>query len=365
MAEVAETLGIAADSVDIPEGVDRSLYTAFREEISGSFMIWRHHSQQKDVVVMNDYCSSTGKLQPQGFVHVTGESWAEGHLKVSCTCRTYSILQQSVNTEEALDPTLTCMHCRFFLEHLQNVDPSQLGEDIPNYLQCIQDNVDKVGNPVVCLGSSANTTKFSVVGQDGTHTFVHMTIHLKDCWAKCLSGSCQIKYLLNKKKIPKEPIPLYQSDKLCPHLNTVFANIEVVIEDMDFFFGSDVSVVGEEEIDSFVPEKDEPTPNVHFNVQTGLWEGKSLTSQSSTDMFSEKLITKTALRLSHFRQENFSCGMYSAPALAPPPGSCECGGNLEVKHKFRTKVYCREVSDAIDTFVSAQSTHSLSNRYIH
>ncbi len=267
VAGVAESLGLSPDVVDF-EDTDRTMYREFSEDLaSGSFLMWRHHSENLDVVVMNDYCSSTGKILPQAFVHVTAQKWEGGQLNVSCSCRTYSILQESENTTEAMDPLCTCMHCRFFLEHLQNVDPGQLGDpdEVPHYLQCIQDNLDKVGNPVVCLGTCGNTTKFSVFGQDHQYTLVHLTLHLKDCWARCLSGNCQIKYLLNKKKFPKEPLQLNMSEKLCPHLNTLWTNMEVVHEEMDFFFHSESPVFGgEEDAEDLVPEKDVPTPNVFF-----------------------------------------------------------------------------------------------------
>ena len=54
--------------------VNRSMYNIFAEALAteGEIM-WRHHSPDADVVLLNDYSNTTGEFLPNSFVHLTAQ----------------------------------------------------------------------------------------------------------------------------------------------------------------------------------------------------------------------------------------------------------------------------------------------------
>ena len=76
---------------------------------------------------MNDYNLTTGYLMPQSFVHVSCTN-EDGNLFLRYTCRIYDIIQRAAKQETPLSSgeefvpnfSLTCMHCRFYKDHLNN-----------------------------------------------------------------------------------------------------------------------------------------------------------------------------------------------------------------------------------------------------
>ena len=51
---------------------NRNVFTKFREQLLCEDVIkWRYHSNQMDIVCLNDIDSDTGVLIPNSFVHVT------------------------------------------------------------------------------------------------------------------------------------------------------------------------------------------------------------------------------------------------------------------------------------------------------
>ena len=73
---------------------------------------------------MNDINSITEHLLPISFVHISCEMFKSGPV-IKCTYKIYKFLQHFVNEQyigddEELDTETSCMHCRFFNEHLLN-----------------------------------------------------------------------------------------------------------------------------------------------------------------------------------------------------------------------------------------------------
>ena len=89
---------------------------------------WRHHDTNLDVCIMTDYSPTNGNIIPGSFVHVTRQHTEDGKNIISCTCEIYKNLQgiayrQRLGEEtENLypDTTMTCMHCRYFENELEN-----------------------------------------------------------------------------------------------------------------------------------------------------------------------------------------------------------------------------------------------------
>ena len=70
---------------------------------------------------MNNINSTSGQIIPNSFVHVSCEEFEEGSI-IKCNCEIYKFLRNFLFEEDIdnpeLDPDTSCMHCRFFKEHL-------------------------------------------------------------------------------------------------------------------------------------------------------------------------------------------------------------------------------------------------------
>ena len=106
---------------------NRSLYVNFKEQLlSEGILKWRYHSPDKDVCVMSDTNDDTGVLLPTSFVHVTAMQDSTGEEFLTCTCHVYKHIQRSGKDEHPLwpvqeeipDANFTCVHCRFYQQHL-------------------------------------------------------------------------------------------------------------------------------------------------------------------------------------------------------------------------------------------------------
>lgn len=244
---------------------------------------------------MSDYSADTGKLKTLSYVHVTTTNNGQD-LFIQCTCQIYNTIKcaglSQVDLQDGqdvvLDESLTCMHCRFYKEHLH-----QYREKLYNITSStcidnkIKDSLSTVNDPVVVLGIPTinGTTKLSIVSGEGT-SMVHINFYqTNSCFANCQNGECKSK-LMNKKKIPKL-ITIQEHDSVCNHIQTLFANFEVLENIFPEYFSS--TIVNEdmeyvqyhEDVTSNTQDECiDPTNNQttdHFNTTTGLWEfgGKS------------------------------------------------------------------------------------------
>ena len=174
-------------------------------------------------------------------VHVTSTRSERNyhHVLLKCTCQIYNTIQcaglsgtdLSEGEDVVLDESMTCMHCRFFKEHLMKYSDNLQSIASSSIMdKKVKESLTQLNNPVVLLGMATQNgaTKFSVSHED-TVSMIHLYFNASNsCFAKCQKGEC-ISRLLNKKKVPKA-INIEQTGEFCGHIQTLFANFEIVRE---------------------------------------------------------------------------------------------------------------------------------------
>ena len=189
--------------------IDRPVYSTFKQQLLTDGTIkWRFNQDGKDICVMNNINCVTGHLIPNSFVHVSSEVFEEGPV-IKCTCEIYKFLQHSLDEEDKqdgdLDPDSSCMHCRFFKEHLMGAYEliTEGTTPVSRPLQIVQNSLQFMNDPVLLLGESYKngTTKFSVNGNEH-FALVTVTFHMGNCFIKCHAGMCAATYI-NKTRMPK------------------------------------------------------------------------------------------------------------------------------------------------------------------
>ncbi len=110
---LCQNLGVTLPPVVNRADQDRTMYQRFCEETATEgTIIWRKHTIEYDVIIMNDYSPTTGDFLPSAFVHLT--ALAEDEL-VKCTCSIYEQLCSSVPSVEVetsdvyLSSQVTCI----------------------------------------------------------------------------------------------------------------------------------------------------------------------------------------------------------------------------------------------------------------
>jgi hypothetical protein len=289
---------------------NRNLYTCFKEQLVTEGVIkWCLHEPGRDIVVMTDYSAENGYITPSSFVHVTctkDRNAIEPILK--CTCSIYRMIQRAQHQDieiwphedGVLDNQFTCMHCRFYIENLVGCieKMSQPEPSLSNPLKMVMASLNTMGDPVMLLGNVLfqGTTKFSVHGK-GTDNYavVHISFHQGSCMAKCTDGMCLAELAKkNKKKIPKV-LTQRNWDNLCPHMHTLFVHIELVHQYFPQFFNALDNDVIEgmapiEQVNLDDQNLDRENMKGNFNIDTGLWEFKAISTHKPREMFDEQLI---------------------------------------------------------------------------
>ncbi len=311
---------------------DRGLYAQFCEElVTKGDIIWRMHSDSGDVVVMNDISSTSGRLQPLSFCHVSSAT-QDDQLLINCTCQMYRHIKsvamgEGVDVAEddaILDDKFTCVHCRLYRD-LLHPDRNLIlsGNTGSQVVTKVQENLTFLNNPVVLLGpaSSTATTKLSVVGQNKTST-VHLTFTpAGNCFARCQLGTCSM-YHLNKKKVPKTADSRC-TDGLCSHLKTLFANLEFVYNLFPGRFGEGYGQgEGGDDVDlevpvPFPPTDATPSSKVTFDTESGLWQSSSYSQHKPMSQHCPQLVKRTFHRLQFFRDGPDVDGAFKGPDLYP------------------------------------------------
>ena len=248
---------------------NRSLYTSFKESLLlEERIIWRIHTDELDVCLMNDYHTSTGVLLPTNFVHVTciKEEFAEPIIQ--CSCAIYKIIQHSQkgNTpiwpreegeeEESLADTFTCMLSHFYKEYLltvfdECVSPSG---NLNRPLQMVRNTHHQLNVPLLLAGDfvPTGTTKFSIKGRDN-YSILHVTFYQNKCFIKCLNGLCAAQ-LTNKKFAKSISLEELQPgrkrkknkedcDKLCEHIHVVYNNLQSFKEFFPHYFNENENCI--------------------------------------------------------------------------------------------------------------------------
>ena len=159
-----------------------SLYYKFKEQLVAEGTIqWRQHNDMQDTVIMSDYSPDTGSLKQLAYVHVSCKHTQDSqNVFIECTCTIYNTIKcaglskiELAEDEEAVldvDDSLTCMHCRFYREHLHQYRHNLHHLISTNAIsEKIKHSLTNVNNPVVVLGTpiSTATSKFSVMTDIG------------------------------------------------------------------------------------------------------------------------------------------------------------------------------------------------------
>lgn len=330
---------------------NRSLYTHFKEELLTNGTIkWRSHDFRSDTCIMTDVNSSTGIMIPNSFVHVTYEKQMDGKILFKCTCDIYKIISRAAQQEFPIlpnlsdvvpDDTFTCMHCRFFKDHLMNAysDATACSSDatgrqpktIAMALNKVKASLQDIDKQVFLLGNvhPTGTTKFSVQGE-ATYSIVNLTFSHGKCNVRCSDGLCQAQ-MISKKKIPKNPA-LMNIDNLCSHLGAIKSQIEYVQNFFPEYF-SQVDQDGQNqehqqielnELNADDENLKSDAPN--FNPESGLWDFKAKSQHVPKKMMDPKLVNATVIR------NQASIRLDGMINLKPSPTNddginkmCECG----------------------------------------
>ena len=236
----------AAPNTNMAGFVHKKLYASFLEHMMSAeaTLLWRCHTNEFDIFVMNDINSQTGIVLPSCIVHVTRRNM-RSEVRYSCTCQLYAHIESSELTAGENEPFLTeqdvsfrptCAHCRFLKENIEEHIPSLFEDSVPKLKIQTQLLKAKEGllASVIQVGtfSTQTTVKFSVLPQNNTPSdetipdcaFVHLTRY---GYLACQSGGCKAKVGITRgvKKLES----LFTSSRLCTHLACIAANRDVVM----------------------------------------------------------------------------------------------------------------------------------------
>lgn len=350
----------------------RTMYTSFTENLIADGIInWRMHTETKDICVMNDY-NRRGIMLPQSYVHVTCTHLDGRERILQCTCAIYDVIKRAAHQgidilpgEEAVpDETLTCMHCRFYREHLMNGYIRVQADDMPRSaaLDMVYQSIPNMTRKVQLLGNviMQSVTKFSVKGHEN-YAVLNVSFQHNKCYVLCTNGMCSVG-LKNKKNITKrqaeedrklrkaleigaDGVEEESYEKVivqCSHLQRFYNEMDYVESFFpDFFNQTD----DDEEIQQNPPPPPEDpvnnddlniaqTVNGNFDTVTGLWNFKSLTDHKPKQMMDPILVECTRRRnetclLQHLQKDT---GLYGLILLKPQaydeqdnPIICNCG----------------------------------------
>ena len=315
----------------------RTIYTNFTEQLLADGIIkWRFHSETKDICVMNDYNPTTDLLMPQGFVHVTCTAFHGDQMLIHCTCSIFNLIKRAAHQmvklwpgEDAVpDDSLTCMHCRFFKENLldaytkiqqQNTSLSTAMSMVHRSLQFINDEVLLVGNVIV-----PSCTKFSVKGDDN-YSLISVSFNNQKCFVTCIDGMCAAG-LKNKRNISRDKTKGKQKKIQCSHLVTLYKHIDYIKAFFPNYFmcnddqHQEINYNGDGNED--VNNDDVNIGNKvtgNFDVETGLWNFKALTTHKPKHTMDPRLILATQHCNTFIGQHSLDqeTGLYGVHYLKP------------------------------------------------
>ena len=319
----------------------RTLYAVFVKQLltEGSIK-WRQHQTNLDICVMNDYNPTTGFLMPQSFVHVSCTN-ENGNLFLRCTCMIYDIIKTAAKQETLLSPgeefvpdsLLTCMHCRFYKDYLNNAYKRISSEpqgNLPRALHMVHESLQYMNDPVQLAGSviDQGTTRFSCQGKE-SYSLIHISFYNKICQVKCMDGICAANFR-NCKNITRRD-PDQQATKMCSHLGTLFSHFRYVKGFFPDYFTDSIDENEEEEQFVVSPPDNDAINNDnanlprclsgHFDIASGLWKYPALSSHKPKEMNDPDLVNCTQQCNDYI----FSCkldhamGLYTGYILKPSP----------------------------------------------
>ena len=290
---LCKTLCVKFTNTKNSTDINQKLYETFRQQLIVVGIIqWRQHNRFQDRIILSDYCAATGGLKSLSYVHVTSTLTHDVNYFVQCTCQIYNTIKCAGLSEiELLDVVLdecwTCMHCRFYKDHLHDyreklhniTSSTSIGNNI-------KASLDTLNNPIVVVGTPTltGTTKLSIMAGENI-SMVHVNFHQGQySYANCQNGECSSR-LMNKKKIPKE-VDIQHNDGLCLHIQTLFANFKILEKLFPDYFASHASTCKHIECtdndftsantisfntdDEYIDDSSNGTMK-YFNTLTGLW----------------------------------------------------------------------------------------------
>ena len=238
-------------------------------------IFWQQHSEELDIVCMNDFDIYSGNILPNKFIHLQCII-VENTIEYRCSCQLYSTLMQlaTSNTPEVdFDTNLQvqCCHIHFFKEHMENWRENRSVE-IENLSKIEEKIYTSIQEPKsvqeIARKAKLGTKKFSVVSEN-THGFVNLT----SGFIICQSGECQAVY----KHCRRKAIHLNEApdDSICPHLqimkccDTLWDHGDELADDDDEDereILAENQGVGEEENSTLILQADDDLPKVWLNA---------------------------------------------------------------------------------------------------
>ena len=182
--------------------------------------------------------------------------------------------------------------------------------------------------------------------EEDHYSTVHITISHGKCSMKCTNGMCLAVTQTNK-KLPKST-GLKHLKSLCSHLQTMAQNIDFVKAFSPHYFTQGHSETEEDGFEFDQENTDDVglTPGkTKFDVQTGLWSFKGLSTHKPKDMMSDELHKYTRMR--NWGAMSDGCTLQLKPK-ATDDGNlkmCECGAGytdeVDPTHLGTANLYTR------------------------
>ena len=332
---LCKSAGVDLDLLVNSAEPNRPLYIQFSEElISNGTIKWRSHDSHTDICLMTDINPSNGIIVPNSFVHVMYENNLYGQVLLKCTCQIYQMISRAARQEISFDPSssdavpdenFTCMHCRFYKQHLMNAYKEARGDyphltTPPIALEKVKTSLSDMDKPVFLIGDTFNngTTKFSVRGES-THAIINLTFSRGRCNLRCSDGLCQVQ-MVSKKRIPKNP-DMMKIDNLCNHLCVFKENIDYVKTLFPDYFSFEVNE--EKNLDEVQLNTEDvglKSDVANFDKENGLWDFKAVSKHIPKKMMDPHLVNYTMMR------NQASIRPDGTVHLKPGKDrSCECG----------------------------------------
>ncbi|XP_069109368.1 uncharacterized protein [Argopecten irradians] len=339
-----EMLSIALGSSPVENLAETcTIFDSFKRDVIQSGTLSIHlNTDDKIVIVLNDYNPENGKFSNFDYVHTSRQRTEDGFV-YRCSCRIYRTLIECARGEDVFQNSLIdvstsvkCMHCRFLKEC---VIPSILiSQENKTALDLkVSEGLELCEKPYVTLMGRNNTRKFSVSNlPDGEPSFVHITFNASTgkYVISCLNGYCK------SIKGAKRNIELFDdSNSLCEHLKCIHKSQEwqtfklESIEDFDEQpFDDPHADLPQIELDIGSDILEDFSNNTEcFDVSSGLWKFTCKSSHSARKECSEELAAAVQIR-DLLNDKNEDCiprvdGCLKGPIFVQsiPVTTCPCG----------------------------------------
>ena len=308
---------------------------------------------------------------PKSLVHVSCTN-EDGNLFLRCTCRIYDIIQRAAKQETPLSPgqeyvpdtALTCMHCRFYKDHLHNANErisSEAQGNLPRSLHMVHEFLQYMNDPVQLVGSviDQGTTRFSCQGKE-SYSLIHLSFYNKVCQVKCMDSICAANFK-NHKNITRRD-PDHEATKLCLHLRKFFSHfVYIKAFFSDYFTDTSDDIEEEEQFIVGAPDSDALNNDYanlprsltgHFDVTSRLWKYPALSTHKPKEMQDPHIVNCTQECNDYISSHKLdhTTGLYTGYILKPSPfdptgqpKSCNCGSTYSEEGAYVGKgtVYTR------------------------